>query len=142
MNKLIIASVVVVVAVAGYFVFSKGNNKGVADSTVSPTLVPSISSSVSPKSSPQVTKSPAATTGPKAFSLADVSVHSNATSCYSAINGSVYDLTAWIKQHPGGAGKILSICGKDGSSAFSNQHGVNQKELNILATFKIGTLSQ
>jgi cytochrome b involved in lipid metabolism len=79
---------------------------------------------------------------PTAFTLGDVALHSDRTSCWSAINGSVYDLTSWIDKHPGGASKILSICGKDGSSAFSNKHLGEPKPEVMLASFKLGALTQ
>ncbi len=82
------------------------------------------------------------TPAPKAgqYTLADIGKHANSSSCFTAINGGVYDLTAWISGHPGGEGAILSICGKDGSSAFNNQHGGAAKQAEILVTFKIGVL--
>ena len=76
----------------------------------------------------------------KFFSLTDIATHSGRASCYSAIEGKVYDLTAWIDQHPGGAQNILSICGKDGTAAFVAQHGGKQKQADILKTFLIGEL--
>ncbi len=80
--------------------------------------------------------------GPKTFTMADVAKHNSESSCYSAINGEVYDLTDWIDKHPGGPQRILSICGKDGSSAFNQQHGNQPRPANELANFKIGSLSQ
>jgi cytochrome b involved in lipid metabolism len=79
---------------------------------------------------------------PGEFTLTQVAVHSDVASCWSAINGNVYDLTPWINQHPGGEGAILSICGKDGSAAFDNQHGGQSKPENKLVMFKIGALKQ
>lgn len=87
-------------------------------------------------STPATSTSTAAT----AYTLAQVSAHTDGNNCWTAINGDVYDLTAWIAAHPGGEGAILSICGKDGSSAFNGQHGGRGKPEQILATFKIGTL--
>ena len=89
---------------------------------------------------PQATSTPI-TTQPGSYSAAQVATHDTATSCWSSINGNVYDLTSWINQHPGGEGAILSICGKDGTSAFENQHGDQSQPNQILATFKIGTLA-
>jgi hypothetical protein len=57
------------------------------------------------------------------------------------INGGVYDLTAWISKHPGGERAILSICGKDGSAAFNDQHGGQRRPANELSGFKIGTIA-
>lgn len=75
------------------------------------------------------------------YTLSQIAGHATASSCWSAINGGVYDLTNWIVKHPGGQQAILSICGKDGSAAFNNQHYGSQKIANLLASFKIGTLS-
>lgn len=57
------------------------------------------------------------------YTLADVAKHGTASSCWTAIDGNVYDVTDWITRHPGGQRPILGLCGKDGSSAFDNQHG-------------------
>jgi len=79
-------------------------------------------------------------TATTSYSLADVSSHNNAASCWTAINGGVYDLTSWVSQHPGGEGAILSICGVDGSAAFNDQHGGQRRPENILEKYKIGLL--
>lgn len=66
--------------------------------------------------------------------------HNSSTSCWTVVNGSVYDLTKWINNHPGGEGAILSLCGKDGSEDFNEQHGGDGGPEKILASFKIGIL--
>ncbi len=80
------------------------------------------------------------TAGATAITLTAVAQHSTADDCWSAVNGNVYDLTAWISQHPGGSGPIESMCGVDATKAFSNQHGGQSKPENELAKFKVGTL--
>jgi cytochrome b involved in lipid metabolism len=77
-----------------------------------------------------------------AITLAQVAGHNSKASCWAAISGSVYDLTAWIPNHPGGEQAILSLCGKDGTAAFNGQHGNNIKAKAVLAGFKIGALAQ
>lgn len=72
--------------------------------------------------------------------MTEVREHGNIESCWAAINGNVYDLTAWINQHPGGPEHILSICGTDGSSAFNAQHGGQREPAGELAQFFIGPL--
>lgn len=110
------------------------------------TQVPSKVTTAPTKTTPaKTTMIPVQTTTPPAkapgtYTLADVALHDNGTSCWSAINGDVYDLTSWINQHPGGGGTILIICGKDGSAAFNNQHGGQRRPANELAGFQIGTL--
>lgn len=79
---------------------------------------------------------------PSGYTLAEVAKHNNSSSCWTAINGSVYDVTSWIKQHPGGQQAILSLCGKDGSSAFNGQHGGQARPASELAGFRIGSLAQ
>ncbi|MCE9585052.1 cytochrome b5 domain-containing protein [Candidatus Nomurabacteria bacterium] len=76
----------------------------------------------------------------KIYTMVDVQKHNSQSSCWTAINGAVYDVTSWISQHPGGAGAILSLCGKDGSSAFNDQHGGQRRPEQELASFKIGVL--
>lgn len=76
------------------------------------------------------------------FTMSQVAAHITAASCYSAINGNVYDLTQWIPKHPGGQAAIKALCGVDGTVAFNDQHGGGQQQAKVLATFKIGTLVQ
>lgn len=71
-----------------------------------------------------------------------VAQHSSRTDCWSAINGSVYDLTSWIPKHPGGEGAIVQLCGKDGSAKFNGQHGGDSGKAKILTGFKVGVLAQ
>lgn len=87
------------------------------------------------------TPTPVTDTG-KSIMLAEIAQHNDKTSCWSTINGGVYDLTSWVSRHPGGEQAILSICGIDGSAAFNAQHGGARQQQQILATFKIGTLAQ
>jgi cytochrome b involved in lipid metabolism len=83
-----------------------------------------------------------ATTKPSGYTMADVAKHNSQASCWTAINGNVYDVTTWINQHPGGAEAILSLCGTDGSAAFNGQHGGQRRPEQELASFKIGALSK
>ncbi|MCX6757126.1 MAG: cytochrome b5-like heme/steroid binding domain-containing protein [Candidatus Nomurabacteria bacterium] len=74
------------------------------------------------------------------FTLTSIASHKDASSCYSVISKSVYDLTMWVNIHPGGKGAILSICGRDGTEAFMNQHKGGDKFMKILSRYKIGNL--
>lgn len=77
----------------------------------------------------------------KSYTLSEVARHASASSCWTAINGKVYDVTDWINQHPGGPERILNLCGTDGSAAFDNQHGGQSRPAQELASFYIGDLS-
>lgn len=89
------------------------------------------------------TGSTTTTTGTtKTYTMAEVGTHNSQTSCWSAINGSVYDLTRWIAAHPGGREAILYLCGIDGTAAFNQQHGGQARPERELAKLKIGTLQK
>ena len=57
------------------------------------------------------------------------------------MNKNVYDLTSYVSNHPGGASAIAAICGKDGTAAFSGQHGGQSTPTSVLSSFKIGVFS-
>ena len=76
------------------------------------------------------------------FTMGEIAKHNTSVSCYTAINGSVYDLTKWIPQHPGGEAAIKGLCGVDGTAAFNGQHGGAAKQAQIMAGFKIGMLAK
>jgi cytochrome b involved in lipid metabolism len=79
------------------------------------------------------------TQGAPSYTPAEVAAHNTAASCYTVINGKVYDLTLWVNVHPGGKPAILSLCGTDGTAKFMNKHKGAQKQMDILARFYIGT---
>jgi uncharacterized membrane protein len=74
------------------------------------------------------------------YTLAEVSRHNSAGDCWAAIDSVVYDLGAWVDQHPGGAQRILDLCGTDGTSAFRGQHGSAEGPEKVLEGFAIGQL--
>lgn len=86
-------------------------------------------------------ESPSASAAPgAAYSLAQVATRDSAADCWVAINGTVYDLTAWIDQHPGGAQRIIDLCGTDGTVAFQGQHSGQSEPQEELLQFQVGTL--
>ncbi len=82
------------------------------------------------------------TTTAGTYTMADIAKHAVASNCWTTVDGSVYDVTAWISRHPGGQQAIIGLCGRDGSEAFDGQHGGERRPTNELASFKIGTLSK
>lgn len=133
---------------------------GIAAVTVSGVLLAGCSGTTSPASTTSTSKAAATTTttstkpattttttttSPAAtattYTMAQVAEHASATSCWSAVNGSVYDLTAWISAHPGGAQRIQNMCGTDASAAFTAEHGKESQPNSRLATSKLGTLA-
>ena len=74
------------------------------------------------------------------ITLSDISSHNSKDSCWSTIEGKVYDLTSFISKHPGGADAISAICGKDGSELFDGQHGMDPRAKGLLPNFYLGDL--
>ena len=107
------------------------NGRPVADMTYTP--------STDSTSSPSSTTQPATPTDP--YTMTDVAAHATSTNCWSAVNGSVYDLTSWVSRHPGGANAIKAMCGSDASSSFNAQHGKFPAAQSALILLKIGTLA-
>lgn len=77
---------------------------------------------------------------PGEYTIKEVAMHNSNKSCYTAVNGSVYDLTPFINQHPGGVEAISALCGIDGTVAFLAQHDRQRRPENELASLKIGVL--
>jgi len=74
------------------------------------------------------------------YTLADVAAHHTSTDCWVAISGNVYNLTAFIPTHPGGAAAIIGLCGTDGTAALSAApHGLSV--VPTIASYMIGALA-
>jgi len=80
------------------------------------------------------------TTQTSSYTMAQVATHKSASNCWTVVSGKVYDLTAWINNHPGGPGPILTLCGTDGTALFTGQHGGQARPASELKSFLIGTL--
>jgi len=57
------------------------------------------------------------------LSLTKVKKHRQPNDCWVIINHNVYNLTSYLKFHPGGAGVIIPFCGQDASQAFLTKGG-------------------
>ncbi len=123
----------------------KGEIAAATAPTPEPTATPSPTASPTTSVSPTASVSTTASASPTAdgtYTSAEVAVHNTAGDCWASINGNVYDLTDWEDKHPGGAQRIINLCGTDGSSAFDDQHGGEPKPEDMLAEYKIGVLAQ
>ena len=81
------------------------NNSDVTDSTPS-TATPQVVESTAPDSMT------ATETEANTYSLSEVSQHNTKDDCWLVVADSVYDVTNFITDHPGGD-EILKGCGKD-----------------------------
>ncbi|KAF8303264.1 hypothetical protein DL93DRAFT_2067004 [Clavulina sp. PMI_390] len=56
------------------------------------------------------------------ISYDDLSAHNTPESAWILVNGKVYDVTEFLKKHPGGSVILLNHSGKDSTSAYSKIH--------------------
>jgi cytochrome b involved in lipid metabolism len=90
---------------------------------------------------PVVNTNPAPISKAKVFTASDLAANNSESSCYVSVSKKVYDVTAYIKDHPGGEKNILRGCGlvldgmKHAGGAFTSD-----KIQSILAEYDIGEL--
>jgi len=147
MKKTILFLVVAFILVLGITFMAGGSKSGTDLASVSGTNhIPSTNQNsgtpVAPTQSTGSTSGTSVTPQPNTFTMADVAQHNDINSCWFVVNGKVYDGTSWIPMHPGGEQAILSLCGRDGTSAFDNQHSGQRRPEQELASLQIGTLTQ
>jgi hypothetical protein len=93
-----------------------------------------------PSTTPAATPTPTAATS--GYTMAQVAVNNSAKSCWAVIEGSVYNLTAWINSHPGGSVAILTLCGTEATSSFNAQHANQSRPSSRLSGYLLGPLAK
>ncbi|KAK7203099.1 FMN-dependent dehydrogenase [Myxozyma melibiosi] len=58
----------------------------------------------------------------RSISSSELAAHKSASSCWVVIHGKVYDVTAFLPDHPGGKRSILTRAGKDATADFDAIH--------------------
>lgn len=76
------------------------------------------------------------------YTMAKVKENNSAASCWSVINGNVYNLTQWINSHPGGPSVIRGLCGVDGTASFNGKHRGQGSPTATLASYLLGPLAK
>lgn len=56
----------------------------------------------------------------KQYTLDDVKSHNTADSLWVVLNDKVYDITSFLKQHPGGEKPLLKYAGTDATVKFNS----------------------
>ncbi|KAL1917239.1 uncharacterized protein VTP21DRAFT_4895 [Calcarisporiella thermophila] len=56
------------------------------------------------------------------YTLEDLKQHKTVDDCWTAIQGKVYNLTPYVRFHPGGERDLLRIAGRDGTKLFLSTH--------------------
>lgn len=110
--------------------------------TPTPTFSPTPVSTPTPTVTPSATASPTPTTTQALYTMDQVRANNSNSSCWTVIDGYVYDLTRWISAHPGGPGVIRSLCGVDGTSSFKAQHENQRNPAQRLSSYLLGPLSK
>ena len=96
---------------------------------------------VAPTPTPSPTPEPEMTTQ-TGYTMAKVKENNSASSCWSVINGNVYNLTQWINSHPGGPSVIRGLCGTDGTASFNGRHRGQGSPTATLASYLLGPLAK
>ncbi|CAL9171474.1 unnamed protein product [Musa hybrid cultivar] len=84
------------------------------------------------------TSTPFMNTSSKQYTMSEVRKHASRESAWIVVHGHVYDCTAFVKDHPGGADSILINAGADCTEEFDAIHSDKAKAL--LDTYRIGEL--
>lgn len=85
---------------------------------------------------------PAQAAPSRMFTKAEVARHGTASDCWVYIGRNVYDMTAYLPRHPGGADEIAPYCGGNAKAAFLGEHAGDGFAKKGLATLKIGRLKR
>ena len=108
--------------------------------TPTPTPTPTPTVTATPTQTP--TPTPVVTPSPTGYTMAQVRANNTPQSCWSAIDGYVYNLTNWIAQHPGGSSYIRGLCGTDGTNSFKAQHENQSRPAANLNAYRLGPLNK
>jgi cytochrome b involved in lipid metabolism len=112
--------------------------RGAAPAPAAPAPTPA-----APAATPTPSPTPTAEVTTQAgYTMDKVRENNSASSCWSIINGNVYDLTKWISSHPGGRSAITGICGRDGTSTFNGKHRGDGGPASILSGYLLGPLAK
>lgn len=80
----------------------------------------------------------------KVISAEEVAKHNTKEDCWVSCNGKVYDLTKYLKFHPGGMGPITRMAGKDITDIMKDaaSHVHSESAYDMMEDFEIGVLGK
>ncbi len=79
--------------------------------------------------------------GKRTLTMDEVSKHNSEGDLWVIIEGSVYDLTAFLPDHPGGKKAIMLFAGKDATEEFNMLHPPNVLKKYLSPDAKVGELA-
>lgn len=75
----------------------------------------------------------------KLFTRAEVTNHNSNKDCWLIIHNNIYDVTAFLNEHPGGEEVLLEQAGRDGTENFEDVgHSSDAREM--MNKYKVGEL--
>jgi len=99
------------------------------------------------KINPSMSTAPAAQStgggggGKRTLTMDEVNKHNSEGDLWVIIEGSVYDLTAFLPDHPGGKKAIMLFAGKDATEEFNMLHPPNVLKKYLSPDAKVGQLA-
>lgn len=78
--------------------------------------------------------------GGKQVSVSEIAKHNTETDCWIVVDGTVYDITDFAPNHPGGPGIIYKYAGHDGTKAYTEIHAASIIKEGLAADKIKGTL--
>lgn len=125
MKKIIFPIILIIVAVAAAFVLFRGESKkNVPSSEIKindAEIIPAPEDEeIDDREDVGMDGEAEATETVSQFTLSEVSMHAVESDCWIVFDEKVYDVTEFIKRHPGGR-TILEGCGKDGTNLFETR---------------------
>ncbi|OGE48660.1 hypothetical protein PENARI_c027G09376 [Penicillium arizonense] len=75
----------------------------------------------------------------KEFNVSEVAAHNSKTDLFVIIHGKVYDITNYVRDHPGGADVLIDVAGGDATAAYEDV-GHSEDANEILETYLVGTV--
>ncbi|XP_043275079.1 cytochrome b5 isoform X2 [Venturia canescens] len=76
----------------------------------------------------------------KYFTRAEVAKHNDSKECWLIIHNSVYNVTAFLNEHPGGEEVLLEQAGNDATETFEDV-GHSSDARQMMEPFKIGEIT-
>ncbi|KAJ5099600.1 hypothetical protein N7532_006601 [Penicillium argentinense] len=78
-------------------------------------------------------------TSPKEYTAEDVAMHKSKNDLWVSIHGKVYNVTDYVRDHPGGADVLCDVAGTDATEAYEDI-GHSEDANEILAAYLVGSL--
>lgn len=73
------------------------------------------------------------------YTAKEVAAHNTSADAWMIIHGQVYNVTNYLRDHPGGADLLIDVAGKDASEEFDNA-GHSEDASEIMASYRVGKL--